>query len=105
MYDRNVLTAMSMALLVLIDSLSCNRVLRVAYSSLVRDCKSFLSPAILRPFCPQVVAVYLFMISIYDIYLCVSMCNWYPFLKSWWCDLGSACAQSDQSFNCMLMIF
>ena len=36
MYDRNVLTAMSMALLVLIYSLSCSRVLRVAYSSLVR---------------------------------------------------------------------
>ena len=36
MYDRNDCTAMSMVLLVLIDSLSCRRVLRVAYSSLVR---------------------------------------------------------------------
>ena len=92
MYDRYVLPAMSMALLVLIDSLSCNRVLRVAYSSLVRVASlCFLTPAILRPFRPEVVAVYLR--------------HWYPFLIREWCDLGSACAQSDQSLNFMLMIF
>ena len=44
-----------------------------------------------RPFRPQVVAVYLW--------------HWYPFLIRRWCDLGSACAQSDQSLNFMLMIF
>ena len=82
-----------MALLTLIDSLSIGRVLRVAYSSLARVANLcfFLPPAILRPFHPQVVAVYLR--------------HWYPFVIRGWCDLGSACAQSDQSLNFMLMIF
>ena len=83
---------MSKALLVLIDSLSCSRVLRVVYSSLVSvDNLCFLTPAMLRPFRPKVVAVYLRY--------------WYPFLIRGWCDLGSACTQSDQSFNFMLLIF
>ena len=92
MYDRNVLTAMSMTLLVLIDSLSYSRVLTVAYSSWSGlQISAFLTSAILRPFSPQVVAAYLR--------------HWYPFLIRGWCDLGSACAQSDQSLNFMLMIF
>ena len=79
MYDRNVLTAMSKALLVLLDYLSCSRVLEVAYSSGLQI-SAFLTPAILRPFRLQVVAVYLR--------------HWYPFLISGWWDLRSACAQS-----------
>ena len=85
MYDRKVLTSMSAALLVLMHFLSCSRVLTVAYSSLVRVANLcfFFTPAILRPFRPQVVAVYLR--------------HWYPLLIRGWCDLGSAYAQSDQS--------
>ena len=50
-----------------------------------QGCKSllFLLLQFQRPFRPQVVAVYLR--------------HWYPFLIRGWCDLGSACAQSDQS--------
>ena len=92
MYNRYVLTAMSMALLVLIDSLSFSRVLRVAYSSLVRVANlCFFDSCNFAPFRPQVVAEYLR--------------HWYPFLIRGWCDLGSACAQSDQSLNFLLMIF
>ena len=79
---------MSATLLVLLDSLSCSRVLRVAYSSWVwvaNLCVFFYSCNFSVP------AVYLR--------------HWYPFLIRGWCDLGSACGKSDQSLNFMLMSF
>ena len=78
---------MSAALHVLLDSLSCSRVLRVAYSSLVRVANLWF--------------FYYCNFSIPAVYLR----HWYPLLIRGWCDLGSACAQPDQSLNFMLMIF